>query len=137
MRITNTGWKPVLPPLSPGILVYALVREIARNRPAMRPAPHRPSPEQVEAILAAAVEIGDEADRRAFVERACGGDKELRRRVEELIASHFSAGSFLDSPASPVRDLLAAGERTVEERNAYEPGAEGPGDTIGRYKLLE
>ena len=60
----------------------------------MNPAPH-----QIEPILAAAVELGSEADRRAFLERACGGDDVLRRRVEEMVEDHFRAGSFLESPA--------------------------------------
>ena len=53
----------------------------------------------VESILAAAIELGSEAERRQFVERACAGDAELRRRVEELIENYFRAGSFLESAA--------------------------------------
>jgi hypothetical protein len=34
--------------------------------------------DRVESILAAAVDITGEAERRQFVERACGGDAELR-----------------------------------------------------------
>jgi non-specific serine/threonine protein kinase/serine/threonine-protein kinase len=77
-----------------------------------------PVVEPIESILAAAVEIAAEADRRAYLERACGGDAELRRRVEELIANHFRAGSFLESPPP---DL----------------GGERPGTLVGPYKLLE
>jgi hypothetical protein len=57
----------------------------------------------VESILAAAVEMDSEGARRDFVDRACAGDAELRRRVEELIENHFRAGSFLESPAPPGR----------------------------------
>jgi serine/threonine protein kinase/tetratricopeptide (TPR) repeat protein len=85
-----------------------------------------PPAQPIELILAAAVEIDSEAKRRAFVDQACAGDAELRRRVEELIANHFRAGSFLGSPA-----LVLAG--TVEER----PLTEGPGSMIGPYRLLE
>ena len=52
----------------------------------------------IETILAEAVEIPDSAARSAFVERACGEDAPLRRTVEQLIANHFSAGRFLDTP---------------------------------------
>src|SRR5215471_9192474 len=84
-----------------------------------------PSPDQVESILAAAVDIDSEAKRREFVERACAGDADLKRRVEELIENHFRAGSFLESPAP---DLVA----TVEE-----PTRERTGAAVGPYKLLE
>src|SRR5206468_7187167 len=64
-----------------------------------RPCDMGPSADRVESLLAAAVDIDSEAQRRAFVERACAGDGRLRRRVEELIENHFRAGSFLESPA--------------------------------------
>src|SRR5262245_25056222 len=57
-----------------------------------------PAARPIESILATAVELPSEAERRAFVERACAGDPELKRRVEELIDNHFRAGSFLESP---------------------------------------
>jgi serine/threonine protein kinase/Flp pilus assembly protein TadD len=80
----------------------------------------------IESILAIAVEMGSEPQRRQFVELACGGDAELRRRVEELIANYFTAGSFLEPPAP-------AADATVEEA----PAAERPGAVIGPYRLLE
>jgi hypothetical protein len=55
--------------------------------------------QSIESILAAAVELTSDTERQAFVERACAGDTERQRRVEELIANHFRAGSFLESPA--------------------------------------
>ena len=39
------------------------------------------------------------AERRAFLDRACASDPELRREVEALIESHESSGTFLGSPA--------------------------------------
>src|SRR5262249_15834148 len=38
------------------------------------------------------------ADRRAFLESACGRDEELQRQVERLLAAHQLAGSFLETP---------------------------------------
>ncbi|MCI0684727.1 MAG: hypothetical protein L0Y71_21735, partial [Gemmataceae bacterium] len=35
-------------------------------------------------FFAAAVEIGGDAERRAYVEQACAGDADLKRRVEEM-----------------------------------------------------
>jgi eukaryotic-like serine/threonine-protein kinase len=80
----------------------------------------------IEAILAAAVEMDSEAARRAFVERACGADADLKRRLEDLIANHFRAGSFLEAPA-------AAPASTVDVPAV----SEGPGMRIGPYKLLQ
>jgi serine/threonine protein kinase len=84
----------------------------------------------VETILAQAVEIAGAAERQAFVEQACGGDPELKRRVERLIGNHFRAGSFLERPAVAMHPDGAAG---------WEPAAsaDGPGTVIGPYKLLE
>jgi serine/threonine-protein kinase len=35
-------------------------------------------------------------DRAAYLDEACGGDADLRRRVELLLRSHDQAASFLD-----------------------------------------
>src|SRR5262245_32555549 len=83
-----------------------------------------PAAVPIDSILAAAVEIDDLVDRGNYLQRACAGDADLRRRVEELIENHFRAGSFLESPA----DLLEGDEASVRER---------PGTMIGQYKLLE
>src|SRR5215469_24051 len=83
-----------------------------------------PAPRSIESILAAAVEITAAEERRRFVERACGGDADLRRQVEELVSNHFRAGSFLEAPA---HTLATAAEETFTER---------PGATVGPYKLL-
>ncbi len=85
-----------------------------------------PTPQSIESILAAAVELESETQRRAFVDRACAGDPALQRRVEELIANHFCAGSFLEAPAAALG--VTVDEPTVRER---------PGTVIGPYKLLE
>ncbi len=84
----------------------------------------------VETILAQAVEIASAAERQAFVEQACAGDAELKRRVERLIGNHFQAGSFLERPAVAMDPDGTAG---------WEPAgaADGPGTVIGPYKLLE
>ncbi len=66
-------------------------------------------------------------DRAAFLDRACGRDGSLRRRVQALLEAHEDAGDFLREPASglptPEPQGMIAGER--------------PGDRIGRYKLLQ
>jgi serine/threonine protein kinase len=80
----------------------------------------------IETIFCDALEIADDDERSAFLDRATGGDSELRQQVEELLEVRSRAGDFLESPAVPA---TAAVERSA-------PG-EGPGTLIGPYKLLE
>jgi serine/threonine protein kinase len=92
-----------------------------------------PAISDIERILAQAVEIASSADRQAFIEQACGDDRELQRQVEELIANHFQAGAFLEQPAhydlpTNVFDGTATDDTVV---------AEAPGTMIGPYKLRE
>jgi len=50
-------------------------------------------------IFLSALEITEPADRSQFVERECGGDPELLRQVQALLAAHEHAGEFLEKPA--------------------------------------
>src|SRR5262245_11747819 len=81
-----------------------------------------------EIFLAASDKQGEE--RAAFLNEACGGDAELRRRVEALLAAHDEAGSFLERP--PERPT-AAGE--TSRRGVGVP--EEAGTRVGVYKLLQ
>jgi serine/threonine protein kinase len=68
-------------------------------------------------------------EREAYLDQACAGDADLRRRVEELLRSHSVAKSFLEeSPAG-----VSAGETIKLDL----PLSEREGDRIGRYKLLQ
>jgi serine/threonine protein kinase/tetratricopeptide (TPR) repeat protein len=84
------------------------------------------TPNRDVAIFTEAAGLAD-AERAAFLERACGDDSELRQRVEALLQAHNRAGDFLEQfPPKP----------TVEARlRAF--NSEKPGDWIGRYKLLQ
>jgi eukaryotic-like serine/threonine-protein kinase len=66
------------------------------------------------------------ADRAAFLDRACAGDEDLRRRIEALLRSNDRAGAFLEQPPEVV------GEGRIKAA-----GGEKPGDRVGRYKLLQ
>src|SRR5215831_11114267 len=69
------------------------------------------------------------ADQRApYLDKACGGDAALRRRVEVLLAAFERAGGFLKAPAISALTLSIPAVLTLAEK---------PGDRIGRYKLLE
>ena len=56
-------------------------------------------PEREVAIFTEALNLPPE-DRNEFLERKCGGDKELRRRLDGLLRSHERLGSFLEEPPS-------------------------------------
>jgi serine/threonine protein kinase len=78
-----------------------------------------------------AIEVFTEAiqlpieERVAFVDRACGGDEALRRKIEALLKSNDRAEGFLEEPIS---STLKGGHRTAGEK---------PGDRVDRYTLLE
>jgi serine/threonine protein kinase len=64
--------------------------------------------------------------RGAFLDEACGGDHELRRDVDSLLAAYHEAGGFLSSPIG------------LDTEGAEEAGA--PDDVpqrIGPYQILD
>jgi WD40 repeat protein len=75
-----------------------------------------------ETIFAAALEKRTSAEREAYLVEACAGDVGLRRRVECLLGSHFSARSFLETPAV---------ERPTEELGRQAEAGETPRDAGG------
>jgi serine/threonine protein kinase/tetratricopeptide (TPR) repeat protein len=81
-------------------------------------------PEQ--SIFIEALEKYAPAELAAYLDQACAGDSELRKRVERLLQRYQGAGSFLESPP-PGLDVS----------QLEPPISEGPGSIIGPYKLLE
>jgi WD40 repeat protein/serine/threonine protein kinase len=78
-------------------------------------------------IFFEALEMTTPEARAAYLQRACGLDVRLRRKVEELLKEHFSNDSLLAGCAlGGERPGLV--ELLVEEASAH---------LIGRYKLLE
>ncbi len=57
------------------------------------------TPSQVESIFFAALGKKTPAERASYLDRACGDDAELRRRVERLLEAHPQAVDFLARPA--------------------------------------
>src|SRR5262249_16010745 len=74
-----------------------------------------------------------EADRAAYLARACAGNDELRRRVERMLAARPELGDFLEPP--PGKTLThAPAEATAD----YPGGGEHIGTILaGKYKLVE
>jgi hypothetical protein len=103
-------------------------------------------------IFLAVFDLPDPAARTRYLDEACGGDPAQRARVEALLLSHDTAGTFLGSPAvtPPGPDLLA----TLELGDVVTPNDdanEADGDLeflaaprrpdslgrIGHYEVLE
>ena len=76
---------------------------------------------RLEEIFSAARDLPPQ-ERRTFLEKACGGDAELRRQADSLLAAHEQAGQFLQPTV-----VLSTSSAPVEK----------PANRIGRYKLLE
>jgi eukaryotic-like serine/threonine-protein kinase len=81
----------------------------------------------VKSLFDAAVEIESTVERGAYLDQACGDDRELRRKVDALLLAYLNAGSFLESPAAGFAGTV---------NSACEISA-APGSVIGAYKLLE
>jgi serine/threonine protein kinase/Flp pilus assembly protein TadD len=74
----------------------------------------------------------DQSRRAEFLERSCGADKELRRKVEALLAHETKAEHFIESPALEVIGKLVAGERGIREGEAKLIGT-----TVSHYRVVE
>jgi tetratricopeptide (TPR) repeat protein len=66
----------------------------------------------VKSIFDEAAEIASPEERAAYLERACGGDADLRERVGALLRALEEAGSFLE--ATPALDAGNTGDEAVE-----------------------
>jgi eukaryotic-like serine/threonine-protein kinase len=83
-------------------------------------------PQQAKAIFLEAVEKHGPDQWPAFLDQACSGQPELRRRVEVLLDAHREAGTAAQQAGDegpPRREENGTGER--------------PGTVIGPYKLLQ
>ena len=87
----------------------------------------------LDTIFIEAIEIPGAADRAAYLDRACGPDDVLRRRVGALVAAHFRAGeSFLERPAADADSTVGFAPYSDETATALEVGT-----AIGPYVLRE
>ena len=69
-----------------------------------------------ESVFQHAISITSPEQRRAYLDRVCGDNADLRARIEGLLQSDEQAGSFLDRPAPELdrtvnvnRDVIEAG----------------------------
>ena len=79
-------------------------------------------------------------ERESLLREACGDDASLRREVESLLAAHEAAGrdQFMASPTGPAegqtQSFKGSGDGAPKGSASLR---EGPGSTIGPYKLLQ
>jgi eukaryotic-like serine/threonine-protein kinase len=122
---------------------------------------------RAKSLFLTASDLTDPAERAAYLERECGGDAELRARVEALLTADGGGAPVLDEdltcahePTSPATLEATAASRaetrlpselaTAEDRSdgadftlarapqADRPGGSGVGQVIGgRYTLIE
>jgi serine/threonine protein kinase/WD40 repeat protein len=81
----------------------------------------------IEGIFFAALEKAAPRDRAAYLDEACGGDAELRRCVERMLAAQPNLGNFLQPPAA----------ESPATTDTAPPLDERPGTAVGPYKLLQ
>jgi serine/threonine protein kinase/tetratricopeptide (TPR) repeat protein len=82
-------------------------------------------PERVKALFLAAIESGDPADRRAFLDSEVGDDDELHDRLEALLAAYDRPPSALDRPLGADPDATDA-TRSVSSPPPRETSVDGP-----------
>src|SRR5215472_18641143 len=85
--------------------------------------------QRVEEVVQRALEL-DENRRAEFLESSCGGDEELRREVDSLLAQEKRAEQFLDSPALEAASKLVAEQIRTAEANFI-------GATVSHYRILQ
>jgi eukaryotic-like serine/threonine-protein kinase len=82
--------------------------------------------QDVKQIFAEAIERFSPDEWDAYLDRACGNDAKLRRRVQFLVKAHVAEGGLLDTPATAAASTAVLAAVT-----------EHPGDIIDHYRLLE
>src|SRR5215467_7006310 len=92
-------------------------------------------PKQVKSIFLAALEKATPEERAPFLGAACGGDGELRRRVDELLSAHQEPGGL---PGVPDQETPPEGAADPVDLSFLVPSSELT--SLGRldhYEVLE
>jgi len=84
-----------------------------------------------EAIFHFARDLTDTAKRSEYLQQVCGGDQELRQRIQGLLDAHEKEQTFLKSNVA-FKSTVTQAPAKVESGSIAKPGEE-----IGRFKLLQ
>ena len=90
-----------------------------------------------ELIFDAALALDTPAQRRAYLDEACGGDAALRARMERLLRTHEHADDFFVSCVAGMKPALDAAEQQALTPATPEAGDNQVGRRVGNYKLLQ
>ena len=89
----------------------------------------------IDSIFCNAVDIESPQARNTYLDDACCGDADVRRRVDKLLAAHFNGAGLLDAPPPACRTSAPITSRASTPPRST---AVAPGTTVdGRYRLLE
>ncbi len=112
-------------------------------------------PRRVKELFNAAVELPGLADRAAFLDRECGGDRALRQRLDELIGAYDQPASKVERPLVADLERNPGGTEPDPETGATDTPVSDAGQTVsfqqdapspasligtiiaGRYKLRQ
>src|SRR5262245_39570791 len=111
---------------------------------------NKPAP-TAKAVFDHAHEISSPDERKAYLDEACAGAPELRRKVEALLRAYDEAGSFLQKPAIPLPhtgpyqpgdtpgDRPSVWPETVDSQlgTVHTQPPEGVGAQVGPYRLVK
>jgi eukaryotic-like serine/threonine-protein kinase len=81
---------------------------------------------EIDRLYQAALDL-DASRRDAFLEQACGDDRELHSQVEAMLASDAQAGSFLETAGMEKAARMLAGEQQAGAAKS----------TVSHYRILE
>jgi tetratricopeptide (TPR) repeat protein len=70
------------------------------------------------------------AERGALLDEACAGNETLRKEVEDLLAGHEEAGSFIESPAMEVEARGVAADQGGAKTELP------AGETVSHYRII-
>ncbi len=99
-------------------------------------------PRRVKELFVAALDLPDVQARRALLDRECGGDADLRDRLDVLLQAHDDPASVLDRPLAEVAPVGPGGtgggsSLTVPAVDAPSPPESAGMLIAGRYELAE
>jgi serine/threonine protein kinase/tetratricopeptide (TPR) repeat protein len=90
-----------------------------------------------ETIFETALSKTESAERAAYLDAACAGDPELRRRIESLLRSHERASGLLDRPVPEPWPQIEPSQKPPSSGASSDwPLTEDPGSRIGPYSLI-
>jgi hypothetical protein len=91
-----------------------------------------------EEVFDGARKLSEPAEREAFLDQACGGDSDLRERVDILLSVHVSADELFSECITALRSSAESADSTSSAHDlAQGLGEEQPGAHIGQYKIVD